>query len=41
MYLENLGRGRVEEGMPHVGGSCHIPKDLKTKISAKSSINFE
>ena len=24
MYLENLGRGRVEEVMPHVGGSRHI-----------------
>ena len=34
IYKENeLGRGRVEEEMPHVGGSRHIPKGQRAKYT--------
>ena len=41
MYIGNkLGRGRVEEEMPHVGGSRHIPKrDACAKMKINQSIN--
>ena len=41
MYIEHKpGRGRVEEEMPRVGGSHHIPKrDACAKMKINQSIN--